>query len=311
MDQDVLAKIFPSSSLRVVLRWIKCLFTPLALCMFVYVGWQSHTTFSVLLEHSNLYSIAFAMLALLAVQFVAPIVAVLILKSCGQYFTYSYVLDMYIKRLPARYIPGGIWHTAGRLADLYAQGVRPWVLTLFTILENAISASMAFVLGGGSILYVHGLKDVWGKSACVLLISGACILVIISIFLPMYFTKMKGGKFGLLYYFQSISIYIGIWTMMSSAFYFYSMSFPSFFDGISFYEIGGAYLFSWSIGFISVFSPQGIGVFEFVVGNLLDYNVDVMSLSILILGFRAVTFCVDMLVYALSLVNRVLIWKIH
>ena len=98
---------------------------------------------------------------------------------------------------------------------------------------------------------------------------------------------------------------------MSSAFYFYSMSFPSFFDGISFYEIGGAYLFSWSIGFISVFSPQGIGVFEFVVGNLLDYNVDVMSLSILILGFRAVTFCVDMLVYALSLVNRVLIWKIH
>lgn len=311
IDQDVSVKRLTLSSLKVVLRWLQCLFTPLAFCMFVYVGWQSRATFAVLLTQANLSSITFAMLTLLAVQFVVPLVATLILKSCGESFTYAYVLDMYIKRLPARYVPGGIWHTAGRLADLYAQGVRPWVLTLFTTLENSIPAGIAFVLGGGSILYFHGLKDIWGKSAFALMIAGASILCIIPMFLPMYFAKMKGEKFGLQYYFQSLSIYIGVWTMMSLAFYFYSKSFLLVFDRISFYEIGGAYLFSWSIGFIAIFSPQGIGVFEFVAGNLLDYNVDIMSLSIVILGFRSVTLCIDILVYTFRLINKMLVSKIY
>jgi hypothetical protein len=208
-------------------------------------------------------------------------------------------------------VPGGIWHTAGRLADLYAQGVRPWVLTLFTMLENAISAGIAFVLGGGTVWYFHGLTDIWGKSALVLMIAGVFILCIIPMLLPRYFSKTTGKNFGLLPYFQSLCIYIVVWIMMALAFYFYSTSFLLVFNQISFFEIGGAYLFSWSIGFLAIFSPQGIGVFEFIVGNLLNYNADVMSLSFIVLGFRGITFCVDMLMYTSSFINKIVRSRIY
>lgn len=288
--------------LKNVITWLKYAYTPTSLLIFLYIFWQYRLTLVAIFEIHQIYYILSSAIIITFVQFIFPIAALLTLKSCGILFKYSHLLDIYVKHLPARYLPGGIWHTAGRLVDLHGQGVTPWALTLLTILENSIPASIAFVLGGGSIMHLYGLNNAWGVVALVLLCSSVLFLISSPIILFICTKNIRECKFTFLYYITLITIYIFIWILMSIAFYFYIISFSLTVNNVSFYRIVGVYLFSWSIGFISIFSPQGIGVFEFVVGNLLDYNADTVTLSLLIFGFRALSCSVDMLIYVLCLV---------
>jgi hypothetical protein len=61
--------------------------------------------------------------------------------------------------------------------------------------------------------------------------------------------------------------------------------------------MGGIYLFSWGVGFLSIFAPQGLGVFELVASELLKGSIGFMGLAALIGGFRAVVLVADLVVW--------------
>ncbi len=63
-------------------------------------------------------------------------------------------------------------------------------------------------------------------------------------------------------------------------------------------ETAGAYLFSWGLGFISIFAPQGIGVFEVVAADLMRGAGTLMSVAALLAGFRLVILAADAVVFA-------------
>jgi hypothetical protein len=52
-------------------------------------------------------------------------------------------------------------------------------------------------------------------------------------------------------------------------------------------------LFSWGIGFISIFAPQGIGVFEVVAADLLRGVEPLMGIAAVIAGFRLIILTAD------------------
>ena len=81
------------------------------------------------------------------------------------------------------------------------------------------------------------------------------------------------------------------------AFLLYLNAFPASTGDFSSVEMGGIYLFSWGIGFVSIFAPQGIGVFEFVASELMGGPIGFMGLAALIAGFRVVVLAADVVVW--------------
>jgi hypothetical protein len=65
-------------------------------------------------------------------------------------------------------------------------------------------------------------------------------------------------------------------------------------------DVAGAYLFSWGIGYISLFAPQGIGVFEAVAGNMLVTPMSFGEMAALIAGFRIISLVADGVVWGVS-----------
>ncbi len=67
--------------------------------------------------------------------------------------------------------------------------------------------------------------------------------------------------------------------------------------------IYGTYLFSWGAGFVAFFAPQGIGVFEFVSGKLLEGQLDLGHAVALMASFRVIVLAGDLFAWAVVLVR--------
>ena len=65
----------------------------------------------------------------------------------------------------------------------------------------------------------------------------------------------------------------------------------------------GTYLIAWSAGFVSIFSPQGIGVFELVVAWMMKGALPLASLAALVAGFRVLTLVGDVIAYGIGRIH--------
>ena len=69
-------------------------------------------------------------------------------------------------------------------------------------------------------------------------------------------------------------------------------------------EIAGTYLFSWGVGSLTVFAPQGIGVFETLAAGLLEATSGLGGGAALVAGFRLVVLLADLTAWAACRVFR-------
>ena len=81
---------------------------------------------------------------------VTPFLAVIMFRACGVQIDWAHAFSIHATRLPARYMPGGVWHTVGRVMDYSQQGVQPRHLTAFVALENGLAATVALAVGGAA-----------------------------------------------------------------------------------------------------------------------------------------------------------------
>ncbi|MDI6797072.1 MAG: hypothetical protein QMD09_09005, partial [Desulfatibacillaceae bacterium] len=95
-------------------------------------------------------------------------------------------------------------------------------------------------------------------------------------------------------YGKVIALAVVYWCGAAACFTLYFTSFPQALYNGSLWKIGGTYLFSWAIGFITVFAPQGIGIFEAVSGKLLAGAISLGSVAVLAAGFRLVLLASDL-----------------
>jgi len=299
VQQELPIVITPTSSTSMILKWAKGIFTPLALGFLIYFAWQSYDILATVIANAQPYFLIRAVFLLIMVHFVAPASVVMILKACGSSISYKFALNTHINRLPARYLPGGIWHTVGRTMDFYMHGIKPVHLTAFVLLENIMAVSTAFIIGGISVWYFRGITDIWGKIAVV---GCLCSVLGLSLAPKILNWQILKSVYQVRYrfYLQTIAIYIPIWFLLTFAFITYLSAFPLALGEMSMLEVGGIYIFSWGIGLIAIFSPQGIGIFELVSGNMLTAFLSLSSIITLIAGFRVVTLIADITLWALS-----------
>ena len=105
-----------SAAARRALRVAKLVFTPLALCFLVYVAWQARESFVEVLRNARPGWLAVAVCAWMAAHLCSALFTRAALLACGSRLDYSRSLHIHVARLPARYLPGGVWHTVARVA---------------------------------------------------------------------------------------------------------------------------------------------------------------------------------------------------
>ncbi len=280
---------------RTLLVWTKLLFTPLAFAFLLYFSWQAKDVLASIVSQASLLFLGLAAFVWSALHFLSPVLAVFIFSACGSQVTWWQAFSTHAARLPARYAPGGIWHTVGRVMDYHQQGVQPRHLTAFVLLENGLAAAVTLAIGGAIVFTMRG-TDTLGITAGV---SSLCAVVALPIIRVQLNTRVlrQPDRFSLPAYLSALGVVTVFWVGATIAFLLYLNAFPSSTGEYSAIEMGGIYLFSWGAGFVAIFAPQGLGVFEFVASELMNSPIGFMGLAALIAGFRVVVLIADLVVW--------------
>ena len=278
--------------------YLKLAFTPIAVTFLLYFGWQSRETLLTVIRDAQPLYLASAFLAWIVLHFVAPVLATLILNACGSPVTYRFSFKTHAGRLPARYLPGGIWHTVGRMVDFHGEGIKPSHLTVLVFLEIMLPAAVTLTYGGLFVLYARGFVG-WGQVAAFGPLGGILALVVSYLFLNRQ-TFRSARPMPLGTYIKCIAVVSFFWLIATTSFISYLTAFPTAMGASPLLDVAGAYLFSWGIGYISLFAPQGIGVFEAVAGNMLVTPMSFGEMAALIAGFRIISLVADGVVWGVS-----------
>lgn len=292
--------MFSSQKAKPALRVLKTLFSITAMLAIGLVAWQSRGALATQLHSLQFTYLIIAILLWAALHFISPIFSSTILSGCGSTTPYSLALKIHADRLPARYLPGGIWHTVARFADFRDNGAQTAHVLTFVILETALAPAVSFVLGG-LIVFFFNRWDSWGVIGLLSCTAGALLISLVPI-LAKFRLFSRYTPISLNHYARCVLIYIAFWAVAATAFVSYFLSVTR--HAMPVLEIAGAYLFSWAVGNIAFFAPQGIGVFEVTVSGLLHDTMSIAELTVLIAGFRLVILIADILVWLLSLAWR-------
>ncbi len=278
----------------ILLGWAKALFTPVALAFLAWFIWQSRSELAELVSQASVAYLAIAVIAWCALHLLLPVFATTVLGGCGSTVSWWQAFSTHAGRLPARYLPGGVWHTVGRVMDYHELAVKPRHLGVFVLLENGLSAAVSLCIGGAIV----ALTREPGAVSSVAVLSSLLGLVALMA-LPYVVNRrvlQDAERFPAAAYAKAVAVILLFWVGASAAFLSYIGAFPG--GGYSAIELAGVYLFSWGIGFVAIFAPQGIGVFEVVASELMDSPIGFMGLAALIAGFRVIVLVADLVTWS-------------
>ncbi len=284
----------PGTTRHLLLGWAKALFTPVAIAFLAWFIWQSRAELADIVREASVAYLAIAVLAWCLLHVLLPVLATVVLGGCGSPVSWWQAFSTHAGRLPARYLPGGVWHTVGRVMDYHELAVKPRHLGVFVLLENGLSAAVSLCFGGAIVAMTREP----GTVNSVAILSSLLGLVALIGMPYVVNTRVLDGpdRFRPSAYASALGVILLFWIGASFAFLSYIHAFPG--AGYSSIELAGVYLFSWGVGFIAVFAPQGIGVFEVVASELMDSPIGFMGLAALIAGFRVVVLVADLLTWS-------------
>lgn len=280
--------------------WAKRLFAGLALGFLVYFGWQSRAMLAAVLASASWGLLGLAVLCWVIMHLLSPLFVAIIFKGIGYRAAYPVTLRIHLANLPARYLPGGIWHTVGRVVSFRRLGVAPAGIGLFVLLENLLSPAVAFLIGG-SILFAGRGPEGWGIPALLSAAGGAMLLLLLPLLLRIRILGFRVPVPDVLHYLSAITVLFLVWCVAAMAFAVFLMAFPGLQLQGNLVQNAAAYLFSWGVGFITVFAPQGLGVFELTAGELLRGAQSLGGVAVLLAGFRLVILVADLLAWLAGL----------
>jgi hypothetical protein len=286
------------TTLRSLLRTLRLLFAPIALASLIGFGWRARAMLEDVLASADIALLCLAVLAWSLMSLVAPLLATIVFRSRGADLSYGDAARIHILNLPARYIPGGIWHTVGRLLDLRQAGIGKADLAAFVLLENVLALALAFLIGGSLLAHYKGFQG-WGLIAALAAGGGAILLVVLP-FVARLRSRSEGSILRPRDYLSAVLVVAVSWCIAASAFVAFASGFSDLWTSTEILEIAGIYLFSWAVGFVAVFAPQGVGVFEVVAADLLRGSCSFAGIAALLATFRLVILLSDAAVWAIG-----------
>jgi hypothetical protein len=275
-------------------RWLVPLqraFAIVALLFLAGAAYAHRELFAEVIAKADAGWLGAGLLAWAAVHLLSALAAWWVVGGLGQPLTYADLLAIHLRWLPARYLPGGIWHTVSRGVQLNARGMVRNELAALFLFENAAPLAVGLVLGGAFALAAGEERF----PAEALVATGVLLAVVLPWLQRRLFptsTRLPPLRYaGLL---VTMALF---WLLAGASFVFYLGAFPETAVVGHVLHALSAYLLSWSAGFVAVFAPQGLGVFEAVASLLLESTIPFGSMAVLIAGFRAVMLSGDLLAF--------------
>lgn len=282
----------PVSRFSALLSAAKLVFTPVAIGFLIYLAWQSRSQLAEILANAEPRFLFLSFVLWLLMSLAAPVYAIVVFRGLGHEIKFADAARIHIVNLPARYLPGGIWHTVGRVMHYRGVGIGSRELAVFVFLENTLSVTTAFILGGSLLIAFRGLQE-WGGLVSIAVVASTCTLALVPMLLRI---RARGNRLSVAPHLYLASVFTAAlaWCIAASAFVAFVNSFPTLMIDASNLDIAGTYLVSWGIGFLAIFAPQGVGVFEVAAAELLRSSAALASIVPLFAMFRLVILAADL-----------------
>jgi len=200
-----------------------------------------------------------------------------LLNRLGCSMGLSAAAALHLRFLPARYLPGGIWHTVGRLELLRRSGTsirRASMLPIFESLAAVVTASiLALVL----------LTLPLGTAAW---ITASLMMMVVSLVTAYRYRRNRDRPIA-----GVLPGVLGFWVCQQLAFGLFLLAF----ELPAAAQATGWWLVAWAIGHLAVFAPQGAGVSELAFAQLAGGGLEA---ALLVTAFRLVQVAGDLLAWA-------------
>jgi hypothetical protein len=291
-------QLFSAPRWRTALSIVRMAMASLAVAFLVYMAWHERHLLGDVLRSADTAYLLLTVMLWAATHVVAPRLSTLVLGGTHQPFSYAAAFEIHSRNIPARYIPGGIWHTVGRVADFHGCGFGARQLTAFVFLENMLAASVTLGAGGVCVAWVNRSAE-WAIVGTLAALGGMAGFVF-SWFVVNRWVLSRGDTISFMRYLTCIAVMVFFWIVAAAAFIAYLFAFPGWAASATWLEVGGAYLLSWGVGLVVVFAPQGIGIFETTFAALLPGSFGLGAVAVLVAGFRVMVLCADLTVWLAS-----------
>lgn len=293
------ATIDNESTSRGVVGWSKAVFTPLALVFLTYFFWINRDTLLSIYSEGRVAVFCLVVVFWIALHCISPLFTRLALRSLGVSIDYRTALRIHVSRLPAKYLPGGVWHSVARAADYRITGIDSAQIIRYLVLENLVIVLVA--LGIGSVFALQAATSRYVDFVIAAIMLTAWLLI----FLLPHLSRLRfvpGNSLSTSAYFQSILVVAIYWCLAGVSFSLFVTALPGLHTLTGPLVTGGIFLFSWGIGYLAIFAPQGLGVAEAVSSLLLGGQMELSGMIIVLLGFRLLMAVADIaswLIYSL------------
>src|ERR1700733_9080997 len=106
LGSNILRRMFAAS------RWT---FGPAAVVFLVIAGVRARGAFHAVSLHTQLIPLIITVLLWASLNLLIAVFTWIVLRETGANISYGAILRIHVGRLPARYLPGGIWQTVSRM----------------------------------------------------------------------------------------------------------------------------------------------------------------------------------------------------
>ncbi len=280
---------FEHPAIRRAISVGRLVFTPLAVIFLAVATLHARDLIDSVLQSARPDLLLAAVGCWCGTHLLAPIFALIVLRQGDTVLPYRTVLGIHVRRLPARYLPGGIWHTVSRMSDFSQRGAGRQLLFALIVGENLLPLAAAILLAA--------LAGWWAGLAAWALAALACALALSAgIFHGLRYVLRGTRAIALRPFVGMLLATLGFWLLAGTSFALYWLAFPSA-TNADITHVYGAYWLAWSGGFLAFFAPQGIGVFESIFAFLLHGAAPFSQLVVIAAGFRVVVLVADVTSY--------------
>jgi len=231
--------------------------------------YTNYQEISVYLSSVSLARLGLGFLYLLIGKLLVSDITRLSMKQINHSMTYREALTITSITQLGKYLPGGIWHFAGKFGVYKARGITTKKTTQAMIWENIWLLSAAGVVGGFTLLITSE------ETVCSFLsficennLSGTLAVLVpvlwISMMLIFEWVFFKKKKISTVDFVLTAAEQVLVWISFGLSLW---MVFPQ--SSVFFPHILGAFSISWVAGYAAVFAPGGIGIRELLLTMLL------------------------------------------
>ena len=282
--------------------WTRRLFIPIALGFLAFSAYRASDSLAPMLASVSVPQLLIACLCWSVAQWTGPLATTALARTLDVPMGYRELALIAVLRLPAKYLPGGIWQSVARFAAYRERHVRNADSLTILLIEHLIALGASAAMGATVMLNLANTAFMSRISAWILA-AGLGLVAAVAIWIA--WTRPARAQ-ALLRMSLLVAAMVAFWCLAALAFVVYWMA---IFDlrGIEILRAAAGYLLSWAAGFAVIFAPQGLGVFEWVGAKLLPSSQTLSTTVIAVAGFRLVTIAGDLVAWTMGVgLSRVL-----